>query len=121
VDRAQAPVATAKSRFLDVVLTTPMLEVPLTLCTRRRPAAGAYFGVLPEIVMESQDKRLGKESARTDESLPAERNRTDRELADKRSSIEDEADAVVQRARSHVGDVLEAARATEDQGSHGPE
>jgi hypothetical protein len=76
---------------------------------------------LPEIVMESQDKKLGKESARTDESLPAERNRTDRELADKRSSIEDEADAVVQRARSHVGDVLEAARATEDQGSHGPE
>src|SRR3954467_3301421 len=55
----------------------------------------------------------------TDESLRAERGKTDRELGKRREVVDDSADAVVQRAREAADEVLQSARDTAD--DKGPE
>ena len=46
----------------------------------------------------------------TDESLRAERGKTDRELGKRREVVDDSADALVQRAREAADKVLQSAR-----------
>ncbi|MFL5434715.1 MAG: sensor histidine kinase [Myxococcales bacterium] len=56
----------------------------------------------------------------TDESLRAERGKTDRELGKRREVVDDSADAVVQRAREAADEVLQSARDSADDKGHEP-
>lgn len=56
----------------------------------------------------------------TDESLRAERGKTDRELGKGREVVDDSADAVVERAREAADEVLQSARDSADDKGHEP-
>jgi signal transduction histidine kinase len=66
----------------------------------------------------SSESNHGRE--RTDESLRAERIKTDSELSRRRESVEHSADAVVSRARGAADEILQAARDTADDKQSGP-
>lgn len=62
--------------------------------------------------MPGQDK--SPERKQTDESLRAEREKADADLADKQDAIEEAADAIIEKARARADQVLAAARAKSD-------
>ena len=66
--------------------------------------------------MASEEQKSRPEREHTNESLRSERDKADRALHERRSTEEDDADRVVDRARETADAVLDAARDKADQG-----
>ncbi|MBN1209222.1 MAG: HAMP domain-containing histidine kinase [Myxococcaceae bacterium] len=60
--------------------------------------------------MATQDKKPQPARANTDEGLRLEREKSDREYADRQTAVEEEADAAIQQARGDTDEFLQAAR-----------
>jgi hypothetical protein len=60
--------------------------------------------------MTTNTKQESREREQTDESLRSERDKADVAMADRQDAVQENADAIVERARGNADDVLIAAR-----------
>lgn len=64
--------------------------------------------------MTDNTRQESPEREQTDESLRSERDKADAAMADRQDAVQEDADAVVERARENADDVLMAARTAAD-------